>query len=133
MSSLTFILKYSGREEIIIGTAERRRAIMKLLCRRRHETISNLAVEFGVSQRTIRRDIDALCLSEPIYTQAGRYGGGVYVLDGYYIDRMYFNNEQTDIFGKLLNTVENNTTDTLSSQEINVLKKLLSDYTKPKV
>ena len=55
---------------------------MKLLCRRRSETIRNLAFEFEVSERTIRRDIDILSLNEPIYTQVGRYGGGVYVEEG---------------------------------------------------
>ena len=79
---------------MIFGTAERRKEIMKLLCKRRHETIPNLAIELGVSARTIRRDIEELSLSEPIYTQAGRYGGGVYVLDDYYINRMYFSEEQ---------------------------------------
>lgn len=39
-----------------MGTAERRTEIMRVLCRRRHETISNLADEFGVSTRTILRD-----------------------------------------------------------------------------
>lgn len=43
-----------------MGTAERRDEIIKLLCRRRHETIPNLAFEFGVSERTIRRDIEAV-------------------------------------------------------------------------
>ena len=65
------------------GTAERRSEIMKLLCRRRSETIRNLAFEFEVSERTIRRDIEILSLNEPIYTQVGRYGGGVYVEEGY--------------------------------------------------
>ena len=61
-------------------TTERRIAIMRILCRRRHETISNLAQEFGVSARTILRDIEMLSLSEPIYTQCGRYGR-VYVMN----------------------------------------------------
>lgn len=64
------------------GRAERRSEIMKLLCRRRSETIRNLAFEFEVSERTIRRDIEILSLNEPIYTQVGRYGGGVYVEEG---------------------------------------------------
>ncbi len=58
------------------GTAERRVEIMKKLCRRRKDTIGNLAHELGVSERTVRRDLEALSLSEPIYTQSGRYGGG---------------------------------------------------------
>ena len=59
-----------------MGTAERRNEIMRILCRRRHESISNLADEFGVSTRTILRDIEVLSIKEPIYTQCGRYGGG---------------------------------------------------------
>ena len=66
-----------------MGTAERRTEIMRVLCRRRHEKISNLAEEFGVSTRTILRDIEVLSIKEPIYTQCGRYGGGVYVTGDY--------------------------------------------------
>ena len=75
MSELTTKLK---AEEVINGleTAERRIAILKLICRRRFETIANLAYEFDVSERTIRRDIEFLMRTEPIYTQPGRYGGG---------------------------------------------------------
>ena len=65
-----------------MGTAERRTEIMRVLFRRRYEKISNLAEEFGVSTRTILRDIEVLSISEPIYTQCGRYGGGVYVSSG---------------------------------------------------
>lgn len=46
-----------------MGTAERRRAIMKILCRRQHETMSNLASEFSVPMRTIQRDIETLSIS----------------------------------------------------------------------
>ena len=64
-----------------MGTAERRYEIMKILCRRRYETIRNLASEFGVSMRTVQRDIESLSRTEPIYTQFGKYGGGVYVVE----------------------------------------------------
>lgn len=77
-----------------MGTAERRYEIMKLLCRRRHETIRNLASEFGVSMRTIQRDIETLSRTEPIYTQFGKYGGGVYIVEGYSLDRMYMNEQE---------------------------------------
>lgn len=58
--------------------AERRQAILHVLSLRGFDTMANLAMEFHVSERTIRRDIDTLSLSEPLYTQTGRYGGGVY-------------------------------------------------------
>ena len=58
-----------------MGTSERRYEIMKTLCRCRHEKMHNLAREFGVSTRTIQRDIEVLSRTEPIYTQSGKYGG----------------------------------------------------------
>ena len=49
---------------------------------KKNETISNLAEEFGVFARTILRDVEVLSVTEPIYTQCGRYGG-IYVTDDY--------------------------------------------------
>ena len=59
---------------------ERQRQIIRLIRSRTYETIKNLAIDFGVSERTIGRDIEELSLVEPIYTKSGRYGGGVYIL-----------------------------------------------------
>lgn len=112
-------------------TSERRTAVLKLLCRRRHETIKNLADEFGVSERTIRRDIEILSLNEPIYTQAGRYGGGVYVMPNYDMDRMYFQNAEKEVMYKVLDSVEHGAPCALTSSEIAILRKMIADYTKP--
>lgn len=71
----------SDKEVGIIEGNKRRNEIVKILYGRGHETISNLAFEFGVSIRTIQRDIDAISLTVPVYTQTGRHGGGVYVLN----------------------------------------------------
>ena len=84
-----------------MGIAERRYEIMKILCRRRYDTIRNLASEFGVSMRTVQRDIEALSRTEPIYTQFGKYGGGVYVVEGYSMDRMYMKEQELDVLRKL--------------------------------
>lgn len=59
-----------------MGTAERRLEILKILCRRRHETMRNRASEFGVSVRTVQRDIEVLSITEPVYARFGKYGGG---------------------------------------------------------
>ena len=56
--------------------SERRQELLEVLCRRRHDTYDNLAFEFNVSRRTIRRDIAILMCSYPIETSRG-YGGGV--------------------------------------------------------
>lgn len=114
-----------------MGTAERRCEIMKILCRRRHETICNLASEFGVSMRTIQRDIETLSRTEPIYTQFGRYGGGIYVVEGYSMDRMYMTNAELDVLQKLYIAADENA-ELLTDREKNVLGSLISQYSKPK-
>lgn len=114
-----------------MGIAERRKEIMRILCRRRFETISNLAEEFGVSRRTIRRDIDILSITEPIYTQSGRYQGGVYVMAGYYIDQMYMSDKELDVLHKLDNCISLKEKCILTNEEQTIFKKLIADYTKP--
>ncbi len=113
--------------------AERRKAIMIILCKRRFETVSNLAYEFNVNERTIRRDINALSLREPIYTRQGRYDGGVYIIDNYYTNFLYFNDEQIKVLNKLVYWLETNNTGNFSSKEISILKNLISDHTKPTI
>ena len=55
---------------------ERRKEIFAALCRRRYDTVGNLANEFGVCEKTIRNDLQVLMCSYPIKTMQGRYGGG---------------------------------------------------------
>ena len=102
-----------------------------MLCRRRYDTITNLAAVFGVSERTIRRDIEVLSMSEPIYTQTGRYGGGVYVTDNYSVDKMYICQQETDVLRKLLAYAEGRQRVILSEQETNILRRMIADYAKP--
>jgi len=59
---------------------ERRTTLLKVLTRRRHCHIKELAYELGVSPRTIRRDIVALSLYAPIYTTTGIHGG-IFLMD----------------------------------------------------
>lgn len=116
-----------------MGTAERRTEIMRVLCRRRHETISNLAEEFGVSTRTILRDIEVLSITEPIYTQCGRYGGGVYVADDYSMSRMYMTNKELSVLHKLLEFAEEKVVCKLSIEEKSLLESIILQYTKQKI
>ena len=64
-----------------MSTFERRIEILRLLRLRKFEKIGNLAFQFSVSEKTIRRDICALSLIANIYTKQGSYYGGVYYLD----------------------------------------------------
>ncbi|MBQ7106800.1 MAG: HTH domain-containing protein [Clostridia bacterium] len=114
-----------------MGTAERRTEIMRVLCRRRHETISNLAEEFGVSTRTILRDIEVLSVMEPIYTQCGRYGG-VFVTDDYSMSRMYMTDKELSVLHKLSKFADEKAVCNLSMEENNLLKFIISQYTKQK-
>ena len=113
-----------------MGTAERRREIMKILCRRQHETMGNLASELGVSKRTIQRDIETLSISEPIYTQPGKYTGGIYVVEGYCFDRMYMSEAELEVLKKLYIATTQNIV-LVSAEEKKSLEGLISQYSKP--
>jgi DeoR/GlpR family transcriptional regulator of sugar metabolism len=95
-------------------TNERRMEIIEILYQRRFESMTKLALEFGVTTRTIRNDILELTHSYPIVTIPGRHGG-VKVMDGCYRDRKYLNTEEKDLLeslkvglsGTKLNTMNN--------------------------
>lgn len=115
-----------------MGTTERRNAILKALCRRRYETIPNLANEFEVSERTIRRDIEVLSYTEPIYTQTGRHAGGVYVVEGYHMDRMYMSEEEMGVLCKIRDAESSLSSSLLLPGEKVTLERIIQSYTKPK-
>ena len=115
-----------------MGTAERRYEIMRILCRRRYETIRNLASEFGVSMRTVQRDIEVLSGTEPIYTQFGKYGGGVYIVEGYSMDRMYMNEQELNVLQKLYIAADEQDS-LLTDYEKSLLRSLISQYSKPTI
>lgn len=110
-------------------TVERRRAIMRILGCRGSEIVENIAAEFGVSERTIRRDIEVLSRTEPIYTKSGRYGGGVYVMDGYRANEFYFDCDQSAVLNKLLCSAENKTKCELTCEEIVLFRQLILKHT----
>ena len=84
-----------------MDAVERRQQILELLCQRRKDTMQNLAAELGVSERTIRRDVETLTRSYPLETVCGRYGGGVRVADWYHLDRQRMSPKQTALLRRL--------------------------------
>ena len=84
-----------------MDAVERRQQILELLCQRRKDTMQNLAAELGVSERTIRRDVEILTRSYPMETVCGRYGGGVRVADWYHLDRQRMSPKQTALLRRL--------------------------------
>ena len=84
-----------------MDAVEPRQQILELLCQRRKDTMQNLAAELGVSERTIRRDVEILTRSYPLETVCGRYGGGVRVADWYHLDRQRMSPKQTALLRRL--------------------------------
>ena len=82
--------------------SDRREALLRIMCRRRHETVSNLAFEFDVCARTILRDVHELSLSYPIYTVCGKSYGGVYVEEDYYLGKQYLTPQQEEILTRMI-------------------------------
>ena len=80
---------------------DRQQQLISLLCQRRSDSIQNLAMELGVCERTIRRDIEELTLTYPIETVRGRYGGGVRMADWYFQDRPKLIPKQTALLKRL--------------------------------
>ena len=99
--------------------SERRRAIIEALCIRRHDTRENLASQFGVTKRTIENDVLVLSLEYPIYTLQGN-GGGIYVEEGYRLDRQYLSDEQSELLELLLPQ--------LSGEQAEIMKSILKKF-----
>ena len=114
-----------------MGTSERRIETIKYLCRKRYATMAELSKEFGVSVRTVQRDIDYLSgvMMIPIYCQSGKYEGGVYIDDDYRWDKMYMTLEQISLLMKVKEMV----TDKLSDKENTELKQIIDLYSMPLV
>ena len=92
-----------GRKEVwrVVTANERRQLILEALSDRRCVSAKSLALEFGVTERTIRSDIELLSCSAPIYTVQGN-GGGIRVTDGWYLSRRYLHDDQEALLRSLL-------------------------------
>lgn len=98
----------------MLTATERREAILDALCVRRQDRISNLAEEFGVNERTIRRDLLELGCAYPIETTRGN-GGGVKVADWYHRNRSYLSTEQADLLAQLARSLEGRDLEVMTS------------------
>lgn len=118
------ITPYNGKGGNEVNTAlERRQEILSLLNLRRHETLDNLAFEFGVSKRTIRYDIEALSFRYPIYTTQGN-GGGIHMIDGATVGGKYLNDGQAELLQRLV--------ETLNADDQATMQSILKTFAVPK-
>ena len=102
---------------------ERQYAILEILCRKRHDTIDNLAEQFNVSRSTIRRDIIALSCSFPLRTARGHYGGGVYVEEWFHLNRKFLSPKQVALLRELMKKLE--------GEDQKVMKSILAQFALP--
>lgn len=110
---------------------ERREKLIRTLVLRGHATVSELAMEFEVSERTILRDIEALSISTPIYTVSGR-GGGVYIYDTHILNQPHMKDFESDLLKKIISDTEKYSSCSLSPSELTLLKEIVTLYSKPK-
>ena len=85
-----------------VTKSERQRRLLEIISARRYETIRNVAEELGVSRYTIMRDLDEVTDIASFYTVPGRYGGGIYAVDGWYYSRTYLSADQETLLRALL-------------------------------
>lgn len=107
----------------MIKTAERRIAILNILCERRKETLDNLAFELGVCKATVKRDIIVLSYSYPIYATPG-IGGGIQVVDGFRLGMKYLTDKQYEILYQI--------SERLDGEEKTVVLGILKTFAYPK-
>ena len=111
-----------------MGTAERRLEILKYLCRYRRATRPQLAEKFGVSVRTIQRDIFEIeaTFHVPLDIRCGKYDGGVFVKGDYSFDRAYMYDEELELLAKIHGMVKHK----LTKRENSLLLRIINTYTK---
>ena len=106
------------------SAVERRQLVLEAISDRRTVQIESLAAEFGVSRRTIERDILALSCSYPIVTVKGG-AGGVRAMDGWYVSRRYLHDDQEALLRDLMSG--------LQPDKQEVLQQILTAFAKPKI
>jgi len=100
--------------------------IIYLLLNKDRVTAKELAERFGVSTRTIYRDVDAISLAGiPVYTEKGK-GGGISLLPDFVLNKSILSEqEQTEILASLQGLTQIQSVDA-----DNVLKKLSTVFNK---
>ena len=111
-----------------MGTAERRLEILKYLCRARKSTMPQLAQMFGVSVRTIQRDVFEIeaTFHAPLEIKCGKHNGGIYVIGNYSFDRTYMREDEIALLCKIKAIVKTS----LSTDENALLAQIIKSYSK---
>lgn len=112
-----------------MNTAERRERLIRILVLRGHATLGELAMELEVSERTIMRDVDALSITIPLFTVAGRYGG-IYIDKNFLKNKPYLKDHEITLLKKILNDIEQTSVCSLNDDELKLLKEIIFVYSR---
>lgn len=112
---------------------ERHYQILMILNEKRYVTVSCLANEIDVSERTILRDISYLSEFLPIRTTQGRYGGGVSFINDYrYCDYKFYMEENCiKVLNKVVFEIKTYGFCTLSLEELKSVAEIIDKYSPP--
>jgi len=100
--------------------------IVYLLLNKERVTAKELAERFGVSTRTVYRDIDAISLAGiPVYTEKGK-GGGISLLPDYVLSKSVFSEQEQN---EILSTLHG-LTQIQSADSAQLLQKLTAIFNK---
>ena len=110
-----------------MGTAERRLEIYKYLCLARKATMPQLAKMFGVSVRTIQRDIFEIeaTFHAPLRITKGKYGG-ISVIGDHTLDRAYMCDEELLLLKKIQPLVKGQ----INDKESAILEQIIKKHSK---
>lgn len=102
---------------------ERRKGIKSVLIKNRFSTAQELAYRYGVSQRTIYRDIMYLSRRLPIITKIGG-GGGIFLDMDFEIPKQYLSAEEENLLLQL--------SETLSKRDKLIIHNIINKFTATK-
>ena len=105
-----------------MSSNERRADITEYLSAVRFATREDLAKRYGVSIRTIGRDIEELALSIPIISSTGP-NGGIRVMNGWYASRRYLTANQEALLKELM--------EGLQPEKAALMQSILKSFAKP--
>ena len=105
------------------ATTERRQQMLDYISDKRQTTVNELAEQFHISSRTVRRDLVILTETAPIYTEQGN-GGGVRVTDGWYSSRRYMTAKQEELLLRL--------SAGLTEEDQEIMQSILVAFAKPR-
>lgn len=108
----------------MITANERRIEIIRILVARRYQTMAELALELGVTDRTIRNDITILTVNYPLETIRGN-GGGVKIADWYHPHKNFLSREHQTVLIQMM--------DKADQHEFQILLEILAEFGAPMI